>query len=98
MTAVLPRPVGHGVIAMGGGRSRVEDTVDPTVGFVITVRPGDRVDAGHPLATVYARDAAGLAIGAAALTEAIRLDEDAARPLPLVSHRVTAAGTKVLAS
>ena len=96
VTAVLPRPVGHGVIAMGGGRSRIEDTVDPSVGFVITVRPGDHVTPGQPLATVYARDAAGLAAGAAALTEAIRIDEGAARPLPLVSHRVTAAGTQVL--
>jgi len=95
VTAVLPRPIGHGVIAMGGGRSRVEDTVDPSVGFVITVRPGDRVEAGQPLATVYARDAAGLAAGAAALTEGIRIDEGAASPLPLVSHRVTAAGAQV---
>jgi len=97
VTAVLPRPVGHGVIAMGGGRTRVEDTVDPTVGFVITARPGDRVDAGQPLATIYARDDAGLAAGTSALAEAIRIDEGAPRPLPLVSHRVTAAGSQILA-
>ena len=97
VTAVLPRPVGHGVIAMGGGRTRVEDTVDPTVGFVITARPGDRVDAGQPLATIYARDDAGLAAGTSALAEAIRIDEGAPRPLPLVSHRVTAAGAQALA-
>ena len=97
VTAVLPRPIGHGVIAMGGGRSRVEDTVDPSVGFVITARPADRVEAGQPLATVYARDAAGLAAGAEALGAGIRIDEGSAPPLPLVSHRVTAAGTEILA-
>jgi len=97
VTAVLPRAVGQGVIAMGGGRSRVEDGVDPSVGFVITARPGDRVSAGQPLATVYARDATGLAEGAAALEAAIRIGEGAATPLPLVSHRVTAAGTQLLA-
>jgi len=97
VTAVLPRAVGHGVIAMGGGRSRVEDAVDPSVGFVITARPGDEVRAGQPLATVYARDAAGLAEGAAALDAAIRIGEGAATPMPLVSHRVTTAGTQALA-
>jgi pyrimidine-nucleoside phosphorylase len=97
VTAVLPRPVGLGVIAMGGGRTRVEDTVDPTVGFVITARPGERVEAGQPLATIYARDDAGLAAGAAALEEAIRIGEGAPRPRALVSHRVTAAGVQVLA-
>ena len=96
VTAVLPRPVGHGVILMGGGRTRVEDAVDPAVGFVITARPGDRVEASQPLATIYARDDAGLAAGASALAEAIRLDEEAPTPLPLVSHRVTSTGTQVL--
>jgi pyrimidine-nucleoside phosphorylase len=96
VTSVLPRPIGHGVIVLGGGRTRVEDTVDPAVGFVITAKPGDCVEAGQPLATVYARDDAGLAAGASALAGAIRLDEEAPKPLPLVSHRVTSTGTQVL--
>jgi pyrimidine-nucleoside phosphorylase len=37
---VEPKTVGRGVIALGGGRTRVEDAVDPTVGFVITARRG----------------------------------------------------------
>jgi thymidine phosphorylase len=96
---VEPRAVGKGVIALGGGRTRVGDPVDPAVGFHITARPGDRVDRGEPLATVYARDAAGLAAGRRALGAAVRvadaLDE---APLPLVSHRVTAAGVELLAA
>ena len=94
VTAVHPRPIGHGVIAMGGGRSRVEDTVDPSVGFVITVRPGDEVALGQPLATVYAADEAGLEAGAAALDEAIQIGGSGPAPRPLVSHRVTARGAE----
>jgi pyrimidine-nucleoside phosphorylase len=95
---VAPRPVGRGIIALGGGRRRVDDVVDPGVGFVITARPGDAVVRGQPLATVYARDAAGLAAGRAALDAAIVLaDHAGATPLPLVSHRVTTAGTEALA-
>jgi pyrimidine-nucleoside phosphorylase len=94
---VRPREVGRGITAMGGGRSRVEDVVDPSVGFVISARPGDPVRAGEPLATVFARDAVGIAAGTSALRVAIRLGEGVAETLPLVSHRVTAAGVEVLA-
>lgn len=90
--AVEPRAIGHGIIAMGGGRTRVEDAVDPAVGYVISARPGDHVEADSPLATVHARDAAGLEAGLAALREAIVISEAAPAARPLVSHRVTAAG------
>jgi len=93
---VEPRAVGRGVIALGGGRTRMEDVVDPTVGFVITARPGDWVEAGEPLATILARDADGVAAGARALDEAIVVADEAERPLPLVSHRVSAAGVEVI--
>ena len=93
---VEPRAVGRGIIALGGGRRTVDDRVDPAVGFVITARPGDAVRAGDPLATIFARDAAGLDAGRAALDAAIRIADDAPPALPLVSHRVTAAGVEEL--
>ena len=92
---VEPRAIGRGITALGGGRTKVDDTVDPSVGFVITARPGDVVRAGEPLATIFARDGAGVALGRAALAESIRLADEADPPLPLVSHRVTAAGVEV---
>ena len=96
VVAVHPRPVGHGIIAMGGGRVRVEDQVDPSVGFVITARPGDQVAAGQPLATIYARDPAGLDAGAEALDRSIEIGNAPPRPRPLISHRVSAQGVEVL--
>jgi pyrimidine-nucleoside phosphorylase len=91
---VEPRAIGRGITALGGGRTTVEDTVDPAVGFVVTARPGDVVRAGEPLATIFARDAAGVALGRAALTASIRIADDADPPLPLISHRVTASGVE----
>jgi len=91
---VEPRTVGRGIIALGGGRTRIEDDVDPTVGFVITAKPGDWVEAGEPLATIFARDASGVDAGRAALREAIVVADDAEPPLPLVSHRVTDHGVE----
>jgi pyrimidine-nucleoside phosphorylase len=92
---VEPRAVGRGITLLGGGRTRVEDTVDSSVGFVITARPGDIVRAGEPLATVFARDRAGIENGLGVLRQAIRIGDEAEPPLPLVSHRVTAAGVEL---
>ncbi|MGH7516912.1 MAG: thymidine phosphorylase [Gemmatimonadales bacterium] len=92
---VEPRAIGEAIVAMGGGRRVVTDIVDPSVGFVVTVKPGDRVERGQPIASVFARDAEGIALGMDALRRAIVVGE-AAAPLPLVSHRITAAGVETL--
>ncbi|MGQ0649637.1 MAG: thymidine phosphorylase [Gemmatimonadaceae bacterium] len=89
---VEPRAVGRGVAALGGGRRRIDDRIDPSVGFVIRARPGDVVQVGEPLASIFARDDAGVAAGMAALSEAITIADEADPPLPLVSHRITREG------
>jgi pyrimidine-nucleoside phosphorylase len=92
VSRVEPRTVGRGVTALGGGRSRMEDTIDPSVGFVITAKPGDIVQTGEPLATVFARDRAGIEAGLGTLRQAVSIGDEADLPLPLISHRVTSAG------
>jgi len=93
---VEPRAVGHGVIELGGGRTSMEDRVDPAVGFVITCKPGDRVKRGAPLAVVHARTEADAEAGNRRLGEAIVIGDAALPALPLVSHRITAAGVEPL--
>ncbi|MFL5583175.1 MAG: thymidine phosphorylase [Gemmatimonadaceae bacterium] len=93
---VEPRAIGRGVTALGGGRARMEDAVDPGVGFVITARPGDWVEEGSPLATVYGRHRSDIDTGLAVLRGAIELADAAPTPPPLVSHRVTEAGVEAL--
>ncbi|MEO8104634.1 MAG: thymidine phosphorylase [Betaproteobacteria bacterium] len=89
---IEPRAIGMGVIALGGGRTRVEDSIDPSVGFVITARPGDVVREGEPLATVFASDRKGIVLGRHVLALAITIAEEAEPPYTLISHRVTEAG------
>ena len=97
VTAVEPRTIGHAIVAMGGGRLTVEDPVDPTVGYVITAKPGDRVLAGEPIASVFAKDASGIDLGFEALGKAIGIGAELkAKPLPLISHRVTKDGVEQL--
>jgi pyrimidine-nucleoside phosphorylase len=92
IAAIDPRQVGFGVIELGGGRSRPGDPVDHTVGFVIAAQLGDLVREGEPLATIMARDDAGVDAGRRALQRAILIAEEADYPLPLITHRVTIEG------
>jgi thymidine phosphorylase len=48
--------IGHAVAAIGGGRVRIEDTIDPTVGFNSEFKLGDMVRSGEPLGVVYCAD------------------------------------------
>ena len=93
---VEPRAIGRGLIARGGGRTTMADTVDPAVGFVITSKPGDWVDANEPMASVYARDRAGIERGRAILRAAVAIADEAEPPLPLISHRVSRLGVEEL--
>jgi pyrimidine-nucleoside phosphorylase len=89
VTRVEPRRIGRAITELGGGRRTLEDTIDASVGFVIPVKPGDRVQSGEPLASVFARDREGLKIGLQALDEAILIGEEGSLT-PLITHRVTA--------
>jgi pyrimidine-nucleoside phosphorylase len=95
--SVDPRAIGYGVIALGGGRRNMEDKIDPSVGFVITAKPGLQVAKGQTLATIHARSRADLDVGRATLERAIAIGDSAMPPLPLVSHRVTSRGVESLA-
>jgi pyrimidine-nucleoside phosphorylase len=91
---IEPRAIGRGLTLLGGGRTKVDDVVEPSVGFVITARVGDWVEAGEPLATIFARDEDGVDAGRAVLRGAITIGDEAELPLPLISHRVTATGVR----
>lgn len=94
---VDPRAIGYGVIALGGGRRNMEEKVDPSVGFVITAKPGHHVTKGQTLATIHARSREDIAVGRSTLEQAIVIGDSAPPPLPLVSHRVTVRGVEQLA-
>jgi pyrimidine-nucleoside phosphorylase len=96
VTTVDPRAIGYGIIALGGGRRNMEERIDPSVGFVITAKPGMHVTRGQTLATIHARSEADLAVGRSVLESAIVIADSAEPPLPLVSHRITARGVEQL--
>ena len=70
VTGIDVRAVGMSIVALGGGRARTTDVIDPSVGLSRTAGLGEIVGPDRPLAMVHARttaeaDAACLAIRAA---------------------------------
>jgi len=92
---IEPRRIGRAILELGGGRRTIEDDIDPSVGFVIPAKPGQRVRAGEALASVFASDNDGIQIGMSALNEAIVIGEKGMLT-PLITHRVTADGVTAL--
>jgi pyrimidine-nucleoside phosphorylase len=48
--------VGHALAAIGGGRVRIEDSIDPTVGLITAAKLGDKIAKGQLLGTVFCRN------------------------------------------
>jgi pyrimidine-nucleoside phosphorylase len=57
VTGIDALEIGLAGVAMGAGRTRADQKVDPAVGIELAVTRGDRVERGARLATVYVRRA-----------------------------------------
>jgi thymidine phosphorylase len=75
------RALGLAVVALGGGRTRPQDRIDPRVGLAAVLPLGARVETGAPLAWVHAasEDAAQAAVRA---VQGALVLEDSAPPAP----------------
>jgi thymidine phosphorylase len=58
VTGIDALEIGLAGVAMGAGRTRADQKVDPAVGIELAVARGDRVERGGLLATLYVRHAA----------------------------------------
>jgi len=83
--AVRAEDIGLASVALGAGRLRKGDPIDPAVGIVVHPKIGDQLEAGEPIGEVHAR-------GEDAAAEAVRrvlgaMDVfDAAAPSPPLVH------------
>jgi pyrimidine-nucleoside phosphorylase len=78
--------------ALGAGRVKKEDDIDPAVGFVMQKRIGDHVRAGDTLAVVHANNAGKQDRACAAILRAIHIGPSKVPPARLVYAEVTPGG------
>jgi thymidine phosphorylase len=73
--------------ALGAGRHRVDDAIDPSVGIYLLKKVGDKVARGEALCEVHWNDESRLRDALPLIKEAYEIKSRAAKPRPLI-HRV----------
>jgi pyrimidine-nucleoside phosphorylase len=81
--------LGWAVQRTGAGREKAGEPVDPHAGIVFHARRGARVEAGQPLATIYATNAEMLEEPVEMLKRAIVFSNTPPDPVPMVSRIFT---------
>lgn len=82
--------IGNAARALGAGRERKEDDIDPAVGILMKVRLGDRVEDGQPLCEVRYSDRSDMARARELLDGAMEIGDAPIKKPPLI-HAVIGA-------
>jgi len=80
--------IGRASVALGAGRDRVEDAVDPAVGIMVMMKPGDRVRAGDPIVELHYRDRGRLESARRLASQAVSIGDQLPPPARLIVAEV----------
>ena len=84
ITHVNTEDYGVASLLLGAGRSTKEDVIDLTAGLYLHAKTGDFVNAGDPIATLYASDESRFAASEARLLAATEIGDTAPEKRPLI--------------
>tara|TARA_Y100000588_G_C14096460_1_gene856816 strand:- start:191 stop:1192 length:1002 start_codon:yes stop_codon:yes gene_type:complete len=88
VTKVDARSLGLAIIDLGGGRRRVEDSINYSVGFSNTAGIGENVGRYRPLCTVHAASDSDAERAATVIRAAVTISDEIPASSPLVRQRV----------
>jgi thymidine phosphorylase len=90
VTGIDAAELGRALASIGGGRARVEDEIDPAVGYLAEAGIGDRVGGGQALGLLYCRDPSSAARATARIRAAYTIGEEPpARLSELIKEVIT---------
>lgn len=75
-------------VAMGAGRTRADQKVDPAVGIELTKKPGDRVKRGETLALLHVQSKVGADKHVAQVRAAFSVGKQAPKASPILIERI----------
>jgi thymidine phosphorylase len=88
ITTVDARELGLAIIDLGGGRRRVEDNIDYSVGLSEVAAIGESVGPERPLCIVHAASDADAERAGSAIRAAVTIGDKAPTPAPTVRQRI----------
>jgi pyrimidine-nucleoside phosphorylase len=84
LAGITAETIGHASVEIGAGRKRKSDNIDHSVGFVLRVKTGDRIEPGTPLLTIHAANDAAARDVEPALRSAFTIRSEPVEPPPVV--------------
>jgi pyrimidine-nucleoside phosphorylase len=81
--------IGFAIAEIGGGRIRIEDTIDPAVGYAAEAGIGDQVKAGETLGLLYCEDEAQAEAARARIRAAYEIRDEHASAPTLIKEVIT---------
>ena len=91
VAAIECEQLGRACVAVGGGREKIEDSIDPAVGLEFHKRLGDPVRSGEGLCTIYYNAPERLEPARALVESAYRIAAEKPQVLPPLVYRVVGA-------
>ena len=88
VTKVNTAEIGHAIAAIGGGRVRIDDAIDPTVGYIAEVKIGDRIGDRAALGRVYCRDESKAKEAAQQIQSAYEIGDQSPKEIPPLMREV----------
>ena len=88
VTAMRAEHLGRATNLLGAGRARAADPVDPAVGAMMLIKPGDAVRAGDPMIELHHRGGVGLDDALALCGEAVIIGDVRQPPMVIVLDEV----------
>jgi thymidine phosphorylase len=80
--------IGRATVALGGGRDRMDDAIDPGVGIMIRATVGDPVGPGDAILELRYRDPSRLAAALSLVNGAVRVEPEPPPARPLIIEEV----------
>jgi thymidine phosphorylase len=88
VAAIDTQEIGNAIAEAGGGRVRVEDLIDPKIGFMADMKLGDEVKAGDVIGTVLCDDNERGQRAVTRIQSAYSVSEDRPAELPCLIKEV----------
>ena len=83
VSQVHARTIGETAVDLGAGRARKTDPIDPSVGILVHVKVGDKVEEGETIFTILANDKKKIPPAEARLQSAVQIEKNPQEELPL---------------
>ena len=88
VTSIHAQKIGFASTALGAGRMRKEDSIDPAVGLEMTHRVGSKIEKGEPLAILHVNKPETIEAAKKFILEAITIGDEQVEPRKLIEEVV----------